>query len=286
VIFEHCSFVNKHGDPNHEGGILCHGEVLFLDCKAEGFFVLGGHKKLTLRRCTTRGTRLSTASPGLFDDESEMPHSDFLLEDCDFTGGAEMTNAVIHSFTMRRCKVRDFRLAGAVIRDNALIEGVKEGYLRAAAEFRGKLVIRDCNFLGIAGQKNSFETSGDVPTHTLLENITCGRNPADVIRQIEPIEKWDEPPANKQFIIRNCKIPHLKADWAQTEHLRIENCDFDFLDIRNGRIGKLEILNSTLRKLDVSNTQVKTQDVRIPEGGKLLGHVTVTTGSNIKLLPK
>jgi hypothetical protein len=26
--------------------------------------------------------------------------------------------------------------------------------------------------------------------------------------------------------------------------------------------------------------------VRIPEGGKLTGHVTVTTGSNIKLLPK
>ncbi|MDR0672763.1 MAG: hypothetical protein LBF93_03675 [Zoogloeaceae bacterium] len=51
-------------------------------------------------------------------------------------------------------------------------------------------------------------------------------------------------------------------------------------------IGKLEILNSSLRKLDVSNTQVKTQDVRIPEGGKITGHVTITTGSNIKLLPK
>jgi hypothetical protein len=39
-------------------------------------------------------------------------------------------------------------------------------------------------------------------------------------------------------------------------------------------------------KLDVSRTQVKTQDVRISEGGKISGHVTVTEGSNIKLLPR
>jgi hypothetical protein len=38
-----------------------------------------------------------------------------------------------------------------------------------------------------------------------------------------------------------------------------------------------------LRTLDVSHTQVKTQDVRVPEGGKFSGHVTVTTGSNIEL---
>jgi hypothetical protein len=91
---------------------------------------------------------------------------------------------------------------------------------------------------------------------------------------------------NKSLIIRNCKIPHLKVDWAQTEHLRIENCAFDSLHIRNGRIGRLEIIGCSLRKLDVSHTQVKTHDVRVPEGGKFSGHVTVTTGSNIELLPK
>ena len=58
------------------------------------------------------------------------------------------------------------------------------------------------------------------------------------------------------------------------------------LDIRNGRIGKLEIIGCSLKKLDVSGTQVKEQDVRIREGGKISGHVTVTEGSNIKLLPR
>jgi hypothetical protein len=30
---------------------------------------------------------------------------------------------------------------------------------------------------------------------------------------------------------------------------------------------------------------IETQDVRVSEGGKISGHVTVTTGSNIVLLP-
>jgi hypothetical protein len=30
---------------------------------------------------------------------------------------------------------------------------------------------------------------------------------------------------------------------------------------------------------------VKEQNVRVPEGSELSGHVTITTGSNIKLLP-
>ncbi|MDR1848935.1 MAG: hypothetical protein LBQ75_02735, partial [Zoogloeaceae bacterium] len=46
TIFEQCSFVNTLRDRNHVGGILCHGEILFIDCKAEGF-ALKGSKKLT-----------------------------------------------------------------------------------------------------------------------------------------------------------------------------------------------------------------------------------------------
>ncbi|MDR0233753.1 MAG: hypothetical protein LBI31_02975 [Zoogloeaceae bacterium] len=53
----------------------------------------------------------------------------------------------------------------------------------------------------------------------------------------------------------------------------------------DGRIDKLEIIGCALKHLDVSNTQVKEQNVRVPEGGKLSGHVTVT-GSNIKPCPK
>ena len=48
----------------------------------------------------------------------------------------------------------------------------------------------------------------------------------------------------------------------------------------------LEIIGCSLKKLDVSGTQMKEQDVRIREGGKISGHVTVTEGSNIKLLPR
>ncbi|MDR1848947.1 MAG: hypothetical protein LBQ75_02795, partial [Zoogloeaceae bacterium] len=85
---------------------------------------------------------------------------------------------------------------------------------------------------------------------------------------------------NKSLIVRNCDIPHLHVDWAQTEHLRIENCKFDTLLIRNGRIGKLEIIDCSLKKLDVSNTQVQEQDVRVPKGCD-----TLATGSNIKWSP-
>ena len=91
---------------------------------------------------------------------------------------------------------------------------------------------------------------------------------------------WLPVASNKSTIIRNCDIPHLHVDWAQTEHLRIENCTIDTLLIRNGRIGKLEIIDCSLKKLDVSNTQVQEQDVRVPEGCE-----TLATGSNIKWLP-
>jgi hypothetical protein len=212
-----------------------------------------------------------------------MPYSDFLLEDCDFTGGVDIGNAKLNSLILRNCKAGVLETEGSVVRSDVLVEGVKEGHVNlSASKFQGKLTVRNCSFYK-SYDEHSFRCGGCVPAHTLLENITCGANPVDVVSTFGPREEWKDPPPNKSFIIRNCKIPHLKVDWAQTEHLRIENCQFDYLDIKDGRIGKLEIIGCSLRKLDVTNTQVKTHDVRIPEGGKISGHVIVTTGSNIKL---
>ncbi|GHT96913.1 hypothetical protein AGMMS49545_23260 [Betaproteobacteria bacterium] len=285
LIFEECKFTNPNSDPNHMGSILSGNEVMFMGCKTRNI-AWGGDKKLTLKNCIVSNGSLDTASPAMYSDKSKMPYSDFLIEDCDLRGGAEMINARLQSFTMRRCKLRTFALQGSVIRGDALFEDIKEGFLRAAADYQGKLIVRNCDFLGNGGEEYSFECSGDTPTHTLLENLTCGRKPIDIIRQRKPITKWDDPPPNKQIVIKNCKIPHLRADWAQTEHLRIENCELGEVYIRDGRIGKLEIIGCSLMKLDVSRTQVKEQDVRVREGGKISGHVTVTEGSNIKLLPR
>ena len=287
TVFEQCSFVNTLGSPNHVGAILCHGEILFIDCKAEGF-ALKGSKKLTLLRCATNSVTLRSASPALFRDKSKMPYADFLLEDCDFLRGVEIDNAELNSFIMRNCKLNIFEPFHPVIRDFALIEGIREGNLDlSSSRVYGKLTVRNCSFFK-PHDGHSFWCPGIHAEHTLIENVVCGSHPVNISGL--PIEMTEEErlpkTLNKSFIIRDCDIPHLHVDWAQTEYLRIENCHCDTLLIRNGRIGKLEIIGCKLMKLDVSNTQVQEQDVRVQEGGKLSGHITVTTGSNIKLLPK
>jgi uncharacterized protein YjbI with pentapeptide repeats len=282
MVFEKCSFVNTLRDRNHVGGILCHGEILFIDCKAEGF-ALKGSKKLTLRHCTTISAELDTAASGLYRDKSQMPYSDFLLENCDFSRGVEMSNAKLNSFTIRNCKLGVFEPFRPVIRDFALIEGIREGNLDlSSSRVHGKLTVKNCSFFK-PHDGHSFWCPGVHAEHTLIENVVCGSHPVNISGL--PIEMTEEErlpkTLNKSFIIRGCNIPHLHVDWAQTEHLRLENCTIDTLLIRNGRIGKLEIIDCSLKKLDVSNTQVQEQDVRVPKGCD-----TLATDSNIKLLPR
>ncbi|MDR2624849.1 MAG: right-handed parallel beta-helix repeat-containing protein, partial [Zoogloeaceae bacterium] len=148
LVFKDCKFLNSSDDSNHVGSINSKNEITFIDCKAKNF-AWGGHKNLTLRRCTARGIiHLDTASPGLFSDKSKMPYSDFLLEDCDFRDGVYAINGELNEFTLRRCKVKVFALYGADVLGDALFEGIQEGYLIAAAAFKGRLTIRDCTFSG------------------------------------------------------------------------------------------------------------------------------------------
>jgi hypothetical protein len=178
--------------------------------------------------------------------------------------------------------------AGGVVLGDVWVEGIKEGHVDlSASDFRGKLTVRNCAFYRVF-DGFSFRCAGDGPSHTLIENVISGQSPVDVIGAPKEMTEAEflATARNKSFIIRNCKIPHLRANWAQTEYLRIENCELGNVYIRDGRIGRLEIVGTRLLKLDVSRTQVKTQDVQIREGGKISGHVTVTEGSNIKLLPR
>jgi hypothetical protein len=283
LVFEESEFLNPDGDPNHRSSIGSVGEITFIGCKSRNF-TLEGYKKLTLRRCTIRSGRLGTAASGEYSDKSQMPHSDFWLEDCDL-GSTGMDNLELNHFTLKNCKVGFLETMGSVALGDVLVEGVKEGLLDlSASDFRGKLTVRNCSFYQ-SYDGYSFQCSGIIPAHTLIENVVCGSSPANVSGAPREMTEEDRLPQtqNQSFLIRNCKIPHLQVDWAQTEHLRIEDCAFDSLHIRNGRIGRLEIVGCSLRTLDVSHTQVKTQDVRVPEGGKFSGHVTVTTGSNIEL---
>ncbi|MDR3157830.1 MAG: hypothetical protein LBU11_02215, partial [Zoogloeaceae bacterium] len=276
LVFEGSEFLNPNGDPNHQGFISSKNEMTLINCKARNF-AWGGHNKLSLKNCKLINGSLDTAYSGEYSDKSKMPYSDFLLEDCDFTGGVSMINPKLNSLILRNCKLGVFQTEGSIVRGDVLAEGIKEGHLNlSASKFQGKLMVRNCSFYRTY-DGYSFRCGGCVPTHTLLENIDCSSSPTDVTSTFGPRKEWKDPPPNKLFIIRNCKIPHLKVDWAQTEHLRIENCKFNNLDIKNGRIGKLEIIGCTLVKLDVSNTQVKTHDVRVPEGDA----ECVTTGSNI-----
>ena len=287
LAFNGCKFINHNPDRNHAGAFISsRGEVSFIKCRGK-YFAFSGHKKLVLRNYISEGrTTLGTALPGLYDDISQMPYSDFLLEDCDFTRGVELFNPYLTNLTMRNCKAGVFQTKGSEVRGDVLVEDIKEGHVNlSASKFQGKLTVRNCSFF-TTFREHSFRCGGCIPTHTLLENITCGSSPVDVVSTFGPREEWKTPPPNKSFIIRDCKIPRLHVDWAQTEHLRIENCQLGHLFIRNGRIGKLEIIDCSLMHLDVSDTQVQSQDVRIPEGGKISGHVTVTKGSNIKLLPR
>ena len=281
LAFEGCTFSNSNYDLNHEGGVLCVGEISFIDCKAEGF-ALGGDKKLALRRCTTRSARLATAYSGEYSDKSLMPYSDFLLEDCDFTGGVRTTNLKLNNFTMRNCEVGIFETARSVVRGNMLIENIKKGHFDLSrTDFQGKLTVKDCSFFRLY-DGHSFWCPSIVIPHVLLENVVCKSYPANISGATDnTTEKVWSVAKNKSTIIRNCDISHLHLDWMQTEHLRIENCEFDTLLIRNGRIGKLEIIDCSLKKLDVSNTQVKEQNIRIPKGCD-----TITTSSNIKPLPR
>jgi uncharacterized protein YjbI with pentapeptide repeats len=286
LVFEDCEFSNSNDDPNYLCSAGSAGEVMFIGCKGKNF-AFKGSRKLTLRQCITQAMSFDTASPAKFVGEMEqMPYSDFLIEDCDLRGGAYMSNAQLNSFVFRRNRMKEFALGGADIKGNALIEDIKEGFLHAAAGYQGKLVIRNCNFPGTEERKYSLEVSACIPTHTLIENVTCGCKPVDIVRRNKPRTKWADPPQSKLIVVKNCKIPHLQANWVQTEHLKIENCEFDSLHIEDGRIGKLEIIGCTLSRLNVSRTQVKEQNVGIYEGSKYSGHITTTDGSNIKLVPR
>jgi uncharacterized protein YjbI with pentapeptide repeats len=284
LVFENCEFYNPDSDVNHRSSVISSGEIIFIACKGRNF-AWDGYKKLTLRRCTVRGGSLGTAPYGLYVKKlDQLPYSDFLLEDCDL-GSVDMDNSNLNTLILRNCKVGVLKTWHSTIRDSALIEGIKVGFISLASTTITKsLTVRNCSFYKTY-EGHSFKCNTDTPVHSLLENIECGSAPVDAICSGGPMKESDWLPvaSNQSTIIKNCKIPHLKIDWAQTEHLRIENCKFDYLDIKNGRIGRLEIISCSLRKLDVSNTQVKTHDVRVPEGGKISGHVTVTTGSNIKL---
>ncbi|GHU13738.1 hypothetical protein FACS189441_1810 [Betaproteobacteria bacterium] len=286
-IFEACEFSNSNNDRNHLGSILCGGEIMFIGCKTRNI-AWGGSRKLILRNCATSQSVLRTASPATFSDKSKMPYSDFLIEDCDLRGGAEISNAQLQSFTLRNSKVGILRTMGSTVLGDVLIEDIKEGHLRlTSSNFCGKLTVRNCSFYHVY-DGYSFQCPGIVAAYTLIENITCSSRPANISGAPEKMAEAKRLPKtqNKSLVIRNCKIPDLRIDWAQTEHLRIENCELGEVYIRDGRIGKLEIIGCSLMKLDVSRTQVKEQDVRVREGGKISGHVTVTEGSNIKLTPR
>ena len=282
LVFEGCAFRNSNYDRDNIGSIFSEGEISFIDCKAEGF-ALKGSKKLSLRQCTTISAHLDTASSGLYSDKSKMPYSDFLLENCDFTGGVHMSNAKLNSFTMRNCKLGIFEPFRPEIRDFAMFEGIKEGHLDlSSVRCNGKLTVKNCSFFRLH-DGHSFWCPSVVVPHTLIENVVCGTDPANISGFYDKGTEEKRLPVtkNKSTIIRNCNIPHLHINWMQSEHLRIENCKCDTLLIRNGRIGKLEIIGCSLLKLDVSNTQVQEQDVRVPEGCEI-----ITTDSNIKRLPR
>jgi len=85
LVFEDCEFFNPNSDPNHRGAVFSDGEMALVRCQARNF-TWAGYKKLTLRNCATQTIRLGTALPVLFSDKSQMPYSDFLIEDCDLTG--------------------------------------------------------------------------------------------------------------------------------------------------------------------------------------------------------
>ncbi|GHU47890.1 hypothetical protein AGMMS50289_23750 [Betaproteobacteria bacterium] len=287
LVFENCEFINPDSDPNHPDAINCEGKILLRNCKAR-YFSLDGHKALSLKGCTIVGSQLGSASPATFSDKSKMPYSDFLIEDCDLRGGAEISNAQLQSFILRNSKVGILKTWRSTIRDAVLVEDIHEGFISlASTTITNSLTVRNCSFYA-QREGHSFKCNIDTPARSVIENIKCGSAPVDVICSGGAMKESDWLPvaSNKFALIKNSKIPHLRADWAQTEHLRIENCELGEVYIRDGRIGKLEIIGCSLMKLDVSRTQVKEQDVRIREGGKISGHVTVTEGSNIKLTPR
>ncbi|MDR1848573.1 MAG: right-handed parallel beta-helix repeat-containing protein, partial [Zoogloeaceae bacterium] len=209
-IFDGCKFINPDYDHNQEWGILCDGDVLFIDCKAKGF-VLEGDKKLTLRRCTTEIVRLGTAYPGAYSDKSQMPYSDFLLEDCDFTRGVDATNLELNSFTLRNCKVGIFETERSVVRGDMLIENIKEGHLDLSrTDFQGKLTVRNCSFFRLH-DGHCFWCPSVVVPHTLIENVVCGTDPANISGFTNKMTEEKRLPVtkNKSTIIRDCHIPHL-----------------------------------------------------------------------------
>ena len=283
LVFEGCTFRNSNYDRNHVGGILCAGEISFIDCKAQGF-ALGGDKKLILRKCVTINGHLDTASiGGYWSNRDEMPYSDFLLEDCDFTRGVVATNLELNSFTIRNCKLGLFETARSTVRNNMLIENIKEGHFDLSrTDFQGKLTVKNCSFSRLH-DGHSFWCPSIVIPYVLIENVVSKSYPANISGATDDMAEKDRLTVtkNKSTIIRDCNISHLHLNWMQSEYMRIENCTIDTLLIRNGRIGKLEIIGCKLMKLDVSNTQVKEQDVRVPAGCE-----TIATGSNIKLLPR
>ncbi|MDR1850181.1 MAG: right-handed parallel beta-helix repeat-containing protein, partial [Zoogloeaceae bacterium] len=210
LVFESCTFRNSRYDRNKVGSVSSEGEISFIDCKADGF-ALGGYKKLVLRKCVSVNGYLDTDFPGLYEDISQMPYSDFLLEDCDFTRGVDATNLKLNNFIMRNCEVGVFETARGTVRGDMLIESIKEGHLDfSRTDFQGKLTVRNCSFFRLH-DGHCFWCPSVVVPHTLIENVVCGTDPANISGFTNKMTEEKRLPVtkNKSTIIRDCHIPHL-----------------------------------------------------------------------------
>jgi hypothetical protein len=272
--FDACEFDSLNSDPNHRH-ILIGDDTTLNNCKAS-HYTWRGDNKLTVSGCTFGVGRLSS---GLTKNVSD----DFKIIDSTFENAEKIFWATkVKNLTISRCVAEGsgFFTQGCNVDDTMTLEHLSRGYFDTlGGSPKKKLIVRDCYFRNVGGAGFYFRCIGGYSKETLIERVSALDNKAPVNftgAGEKATEKIRFPKTqNDLFIVRDCKIPHLKINWLQSACFRLENCKIGQLEIRDGRIDRLEIKNTEYESLDISRTIVDDYAIE-----RLASGVIIDTGSN------
>jgi hypothetical protein len=275
ALFNQCECDNPNTDPNHGYG-LSGPDITFYKCKTKNYTLLSG-QKLTLQSCTIDG---DFSSRHIINTPAT---AEFAFLNTTFKEHDKMLWGVaLKNLTIRGCVAEGsgFYTQGSDVTGTMILENLTEGYFDTSGGGPDeKLIVRNCSFKKVSETGFYFRCTGGYSKETVIERISVPDSNAPVNLTgagDKTTEKFRLPKTqNHLFVVRNSKIPHLKINWLQSLHLRIENCEIGKLEIRDGLIGLLEIKNSRIATpLDIANTFADEYAISDYKGD------IISTGSN------
>lgn len=274
VLFEQCEFT---GSPdfgrNNFATLGTFGEAAFEYCKFK-YVTLSGDQKLMVKNCECHEISLPQVK--------DYGGSVALIEDCQFSGEANLGAGSFKSLILRNCKFDRFDMNDATVEGAILVENVEAKSMKFYVKKAGSLTVRKVRVFG----------DGRVVFEAYVAAIK------DIL--IEQSEFWDNGEAvtiaggfslknperishvNQSVVFKDVTIGNLDSGYVNSPLYRMENCTLKQAAFGQSRIGKLTARNTKINKsLDFTGTQATEQDLAGLSGAAL--SVAKLDGSNIRL---